>query len=247
LSIIDRRDPLTSEDAQMPRNPFPTRKDWQAEKTKFGIPDGIIKTGSFGEKMEKLGKAYDARGGKNPDIKSVASIVEVLENGQALAGDWLKKARAMKPAQFKDRNKAIAAVEHYQELFEQTASRVQLAVDPLREARTNIKKAMTIYRNAVANPADEALLSKLWDPAARQLVGQGFRLALVNADKIGYSAAVKKHLQDYDDLMDKWMNTMITGVEKKKMVADATRRKEFMDDMGKAFATATSALAATAP
>ena len=78
-------------------------------------------------------------------------------------------------------------------------------------------------------------------------MGRAFASRSVNADKIGYSAAVKKHLQDYDDLMDKWMNTMITGVEKKKMVADATRRKEFLDDMGKAFATATSALAATAP
>lgn len=229
----------------MPNNPFPTRQEWQKEKKNYGIPDKIIKSGMFGEKMEKLKKAYDARGGKNVDVNNMTAVLQVLQSGQALVDEWLKKARAMKSTEFKNKVKAIEVVEHYEGMLEATVSRVHSAVDPLHEARTGIQKAITMYRKSLTNPTDADGLYKLWDSGGRQLVGQGFRLALKNADTVGYSPAVKKQLQDYDDLMAKWMKTMLDG-HVKDLAADPAKRGEFLDDMEQAFRIATATLQATA-
>ena len=230
----------------MARNPFPTRKDWQAEKTKFGIPDKIIKTGDFGERMDKLRAAFDTLGGAKPDIHNSDDILRVLHDGEALAEEWLAKAQAVKPTAFKDKAKALDAVKTYRNQFKGTAIVVKSVLDPMASARSGINKTMTLYRNAKDRPADQKLLYKFWDDGMRQYVGQGLRSGLLKADQMGYSAAVKKQLKDYDDLVEKWMKTVQTGALLTALVKDPVRLKEFMVDMGNALGIATSVLAATA-
>src|SRR4051794_7164518 len=115
----------------MPANPFPTLKTWQQEKKKYGIPGKVIKSGAFGEKLDKLGKAYDAKGGKSVSMNNAANVLLVLQQGHVVVDEWLAKAKTMKASEFTNKNGAIACVEGYKGLLDGTASRVRQTIDPL--------------------------------------------------------------------------------------------------------------------
>ena len=227
----------------MPENPFPTLNTWQQEKKKYGIPGKVIKSGAFGEKMEKLRKAYDASGGKTVNANNVGHVLQVLQQGHVLVDEWLTKAKTMKASEFTNKQKAIELVEGYKGGLDAVVSRVHMTVDPLHEARSSgLKKAIALYQAAVVDPSDPDKLKKLWDDGARQYVGQGFRLALKNADALGYSTVVVNRLKAYDTLVSKWMKTMLSGADRQKTAADPKAREEFLDDMHKALSIATSLL-----
>jgi hypothetical protein len=226
----------------MPTNPFPTLKTWQQEKKKYGIPGKVIKSGAFGEKLDKLAKAFDAKGGKSVDANNFAGVLQVLQQGHVLVDEWLLKAKPMKAGAFTDKKGAIDCVEGYKGRLDGTVSRVHQIVDPLHESRGGIKKALDMYRAAVADPSDPDKLMTLWDVGARQYVGQGFRLAVKNAAALGYSAAVVKQLKAYDALIAKWMDTMLNGVDAEKTAADPKARERFLTDMHKAFSIASNVL-----
>src|SRR5215475_9857823 len=231
----------------MPENPFPTLATWQKKKKDYGIPGRVIKSGAFGEKMEKLRTAYTARGGKAVDANNVAGVLQVLHQGDALVDEWLAKAKTMKASEFTNKQKAIEVVEGYKADLEAVESRVRLTVDPLHEARSSgLKKAIALYQDARLHPSDPGTLKELWDDGARQYVGQGFRLALKNAAALGYSADVVKQLKAYDTLVSKWMKTMLSGSDREKVAKDPKASDEFLDDMHQALGIATYVLKQTA-
>jgi hypothetical protein len=66
----------------MPVNPFPTLKDWQQKKKDYGIPGKVIKSGAFGEKMDKLRMAYNSAGGTAVDTTNFPHGPSGLEAGR---------------------------------------------------------------------------------------------------------------------------------------------------------------------
>ena len=225
----------------MPPNPFPTLKEWQAEKKKYGIPGKMIKGGNFGEKMEKLARAYDAKGGKAVNANNFGDVLQVLQQGETLADEWLAKAKTMKDSDFTNKKGAVDSVKNFKLRFEATTARVHQTVDPLHEPKIGLKKAMNLYRTATAEPSAENLM-ELWDNGVRQYVGQGFKIAVKNAATLGYSTALVNQLKAYDALVTKWMDTMLNGADAKKAAADMAVRDEFLNDMHKALSIATNIL-----
>jgi hypothetical protein len=230
----------------MPPNPFPTLKDWQDDKKQFGIPGKVIKNGQFGEKVDKLQKAYISAGGAQVDLTNAAKVQQVLDQGATLIDEWLKKAKTLKAGDFKNKNGAIDLVTGYRRRIEAVSARVRQTIDPLHEPRTGIKQAIAMYRKAVSGNPDYRELMELWDSGARQYVGQGFKIAAKNAATLGYNPAVVNQLNQYDQIVSKWMDTMLNGDDAKREMADADKREEFMNDMHQAFAIATNVLKATA-
>lgn len=225
----------------MPVNPFPTLKEWQQDKKKYGVPGKVIKSGAFGEKMDKLQKAYDAKGGKSVDGNNFRNVLQVLQQGHDLVDEWLAKAKTMKGSEFTNKNGAIACVEGYKARLDATVSRVHQTIDPLHEPKIGLKKAITLYQAAVVDPSDPNKLKVLWDDGLRQYVGQGFRAALKNADALGYSAVVVNRLKAYDALVSKWMK-MLSNEDAQRTAADPKARELFLEDMHKALSIANSLL-----
>jgi hypothetical protein len=235
----------------MPVNPFPTLKDWQQKKKDYGIPGKVIKSGAFGEKMDKLRMAYNSAGGTAVDANNLDTVLQVLKQGDALVDEWLTKAKTMKASEFtknNGKNDAIQLVEGYKAKLVAVKSRARLTVDPLRDARkSGLKRAIALYQDAVVHPSDAATLMELWDEGMRQHVGQGFNVAAKNAVALGYSAAVVNDLNTYNTLVAKWMKKMLSGTEAQKVARDPNARQGFLDDMHQALGTATRVLKQTAP
>jgi len=236
----------------MPTNPFPTLQTWQQKKKEYGIPGRVIKSGTFGEKMDNLRKAYNSAGGvADVDANNVATVLQVVKQGQALVDEWLAKAKTMKASEFtknNGKNDAIKLVEGYKEALVAVKSRVRLTVDPLRDARkSGLKKAIALYKDARIHPSDPATLMELWDEGMRQYVGQGFNAALKNAVALGYSADVVNGLTTYNTLVAKWMKTMQTGALAQATAKNPKRSEQFLDDMHQALNIANNVLQQTAP
>jgi S-adenosylmethionine:tRNA-ribosyltransferase-isomerase (queuine synthetase) len=84
----------------MPENPFPTLQKWQQQKKTYGIPGKVIKSGAFGEKMDKLRMAFNSKGGKSVNATNFADVLQVLQQGDVLVDEWLAKAKTMKASEF---------------------------------------------------------------------------------------------------------------------------------------------------
>jgi hypothetical protein len=225
----------------MPENPFPTLQKWQEEKKKYGIPGKVIKSGAFGEKMEKLRMAYNSKGGKSVDANNFRDVLEVVQQGNTLVDEWLVKAKTMKASEFTNKQKAIELVEGYKGNLDAVDHRVRQAINPMHEPKIGFKKAVKLYRDAVVDPSDPDKLKVLWDSGMRQYIGQGFRAALKNADALGYSAVVVQRLKAYDTLIAKWMK-MLGGADAQKVAADPHAREEFLNDMHQALGIANGLL-----
>jgi len=226
----------------MPENPFPTLQKWQEEKKKYGIPGKVIKSGAFGDKLEKLRMAFNSKGGKSVDRTNFRGVLEVLQQGHALVDEWLLKAKTIKASEFTNKQKAIELVEGYKGSLDAVENRVRQTVNPMHEPKIGYPKAMKLYQDAKADPSNAGKLRVLWDSGMRQYIGQGFRIALKNADALGYSTVVVNRLKAYDALVAKWMKAMLTGVDAEKVAADVKARKAFLDDMYKGLGIANGLL-----
>jgi hypothetical protein len=127
----------------MPVNPFPTLKDWQQKKKDYGIPGKVIKSGTFGEKMDKLRMAYNSAGGTAVDTTNFRNVLQVLKQGDGLVDEWLAKAKTLKASEFtknNGKNDAIKCVEGYKAALEAVEHRVRQTVDPLHEPAIGLKR-----------------------------------------------------------------------------------------------------------
>ena len=62
---------------------IPSRKQWQAEKKKYGIPDGAVKGVDLGKELDKVAKA--ASGG----VKGQAAYVAALKSYLPIASKYI--------------------------------------------------------------------------------------------------------------------------------------------------------------
>lgn len=185
--------------------------------------------------------AFNSKGGKSVNTNNFRDVLAVVKQGHALVDEWLAKAKTMKASEFTNKQKAIELVEGYKGALDAVESRVRQTINPMHEPKIGFKKAMKLYRDAVADPSDPDKLKVLWDSGMRQYIGQGFRAALKNAGALGYSTVVVQRLTTYDTLIAKWMK-MLTGAEAEKVAADPQAREEFLNDMHQALGIANSLL-----
>ena len=89
----------------MARNPFITKTEWKTTKTKYFIPDKIIKSGSFGEKMNALYDAFEKEKLESLTKQKVPIAIESWSNLEKIFDDWLNNAKTAKAEKFNNKEK----------------------------------------------------------------------------------------------------------------------------------------------
>jgi hypothetical protein len=231
----------------MAGNPFMTKSDWKKEKDKYGIPDKVIKSGSFGEKMDGFHKRFDSSGFSNITMPKVAAALALVKEANKVFDEWLAGAAKLKPEAFKgdkaNKAKAIERVTWYKKLVQNLENQVKATKDPFVGARMNYDKCMTAMKNAMAHPDDSAALQTLYSQGIRNWLGAPFHAAL-NTYK--GDPQVLAALNDYEQAAAKWHSTM-QGAGPATVAADPVQRKQFIEDMQDAMKIGVRILGLTRP
>lgn len=231
----------------MAQNPFITRADWKKEKDKYGIPDKVIKSGSFGEKMEGFRKKFDAAGFSNITMAKVPAALDLAKEANKLFDEWLGAADKLKPDAFKgaagNKAKAIERVKMYKKWVQNLENQVKATKDPFISSRMNYDKCLAYMKNAMAHPDDSAALQKLYSQGIRNDLGAPFHAALATYKG---DPEVLKLLNDYETAAKKWHATM-QGGGPATVAADPAQRKKFIEDMQDAMKIGVRILGHTKP
>jgi hypothetical protein len=215
----------------MAQNPFITRADWKKEKDKYGIPDKVIKSGSFGEKMEGFRKKFDASGFSNITMPKIPAALDLVKEANKLFDEWLSAADKLKPDAFKgnpgNKAKAIERVKMYKKWVQNLENQVKATKDPFISSRMNYDKCLAYMKNAMAHPDDSAALQKLYSQGIRNDLGAPFHAALATFKG---DPEILKLLNDYEAGAKKWHSTM-QGGGPAIVAGDPVQRKKFIEDM----------------
>jgi hypothetical protein len=234
---------------------FPTHKEWTDLKTKYGIPEKIIKSGSFGSKMDALTKQYVTKKLDKVTPANAAVAEQVFPNVIKLADDWLTGATKLKPEAFKNgkpskdgkanREKAIDAVKEYRKYAVMFVDRYAALKDPFLSARVGGRdKCVKAFRAAMANPEDHHLLHDLYNGGVRNDLGMGFQMALKGyqgtPEVMAMLTQYNKQVAAYNDIM---LNAKDGGPP--AIAASPAKRKKYLDDMKALILLGDKILAAT--
>lgn len=229
----------------MPGNPFMTRDEWKQEKARYGIPDKVIKSGSFGEKMGQFRKQFDTAGFSHMTTTKIPAALALVKAANTVFDEWLAGAAKLKPEAFKggkvNQDKAIARVKWYKGLVGNLENQVKATKDPFISARMNRDKCWDAYKKALAKPDDPALISVLYSQGIRNWLGAPFHGAL---DTYRGEPAVIKLLKDYEQVAAKWNHLQKSTAG---LAADPNQRRTFFADMQLAMRIGDKILATTKP
>jgi hypothetical protein len=228
-------------------NPFMTRADWKKEKTKYGIPDKVIKSGSFGEKMEGYHKKFDSAGFSNITTAKVAGALDLVKEANKTFDDWLGGADKLKPEAFKgdkaNKAKAIDRVKMYKKWVQNLENQVKTTKDPFVSARVNYSKCLAYMQAAMAHPDNSAALQKLYSQGIRNDLGAPFHAALTTYKG---DPEVLTLLTEYEALAKKWNSTM-QGGGPATVAANPVQRAKLLSDMQEAMRIGVRILGVTKP
>jgi hypothetical protein len=214
----------------MPFNPLKTRKEWQAVKKTYGIPDKVIKSGSFGEKMEKLAKKFDSLGlGKITENNAKAGIAFARE-ANLLLDEWLTAARKLPAKDFKDRTKAIAEVESFQKAVRVVRQMSQAKLNPIWMSKHNWKNFDDLWNAARADLDDPQKAFVMYRDGIRNYLGQGLHDAYKLKDVLNLPTTVSAKIVQYEKLADNWNHLN----NQNGPLTDEDERAAFWKDMVKA-------------
>lgn len=232
----------------MAQNPFMTRAEWQQEKTKYGIPDKIIKSGSFGDKMEGFRKKFDASGFSNITMAKVPAALDLVKQANSLFDEWLNAAAKVKPEAFKgakdNKTKAIERVKWYRKLVENLENQVKATKDPFISARMNYDKCLAQMHAALAHPDDAGAIQNLYSQGIRNYLGAPFHAAVTTYKG---DPEVVKLLGEYEKLAAGWNAKMQMNGGPAQVAGNPTERKKFLDDMQDAMKIGVRILGITRP
>ena len=236
---------------------FPTHKEWTDLKTKYGVPEKIIKSGSFGSKFDALTKQFVTNKLDKVTPANAALAEKVFPQMIKLADEWLAGASKLKPDAFKNgkpskdgkanREKAIEAVTEYRKFVVMFTQRYASLKDPFLSARLGGRdKCVAYFRAAKAKPDDGTLLHDLYNSGVRNDLGMGFRIAL--KDYQG-TPAVMAMLKQYDKQVSAYNDIMLNGKDggPTAIAADPAKRKKYLADMQALIVLGDQILAATKP
>ncbi len=215
----------------MPFNPLKTRKEWVLEKKKYGIPDKIIKSGSFGEKMEKLQKKFESLGLGNVTITNARAGLDWADQADALLDEWLKAAKARQAADFTNRDGALKAVELYKAGVGLVRNLARAKLNPIAMSKANFKRFEDRWNAAKRDPNNATKLFDLYSQGIRNDIGQGFHDAYKLRDILQLPQNVRTKIADYEATAAKW-DHLQNGHQ--VLADDAAERVKFWKDMTKA-------------
>ena len=233
-------------------NPFLTRKEWQADKAKYGIPDKIIRSGKFGDKMEALHKRFEADKLKFVTMAKVPAAMALAKDAGKLFDEWLAGAKKLKPEAFKGSKeiaakdakvKAIARVEMLKKWSTNMENEAKAVKDPFISVRMNYDKCLAAMKKVMAHPDDPSAIQVLYSQGIRNWIGAPFHKEVTTWKG---DAEVKKLLDDYEKLAAKW-NHLQNNNGPTTLAADVNKRKEFITDMQDAMKIAVRVLGVTKP
>jgi hypothetical protein len=188
----------------MPFNPLKTRADWQKIKKQYGIPDRIIKGGSFGEKMEKLQKKFESLGlGKITNANANAALAFV-KAAEPLVDEWLTAANKLKPTAFKDRTKAIEKVKDMKKGLNNVRELAEAALNPIGMSKANWKKFDALWVAARRDPKNADKAHTMYNDGIRNYIGQGFHDAYKMKAVLNLAPAVSAKIDQYEKIAARW-------------------------------------------
>lgn len=214
----------------MPYNPMPTRKEWQQEKKKHGIPDKIIKSGSFGEKAEKLQKKFGNAGVAKVTTANATALIASAGEADVLLDEWLTAAKARKAADFTNRAEAIKTVEGYKTAVKLVREMAEAALNPIGISKANWKKFEARWNAAKRDPNNVEKLAHMYSQGIRNDIGQGFHDAYKMRAVLHLPTNVEAKIVEYEATAAKWHDL----VDDTDPLDDATQRVKFWKDMTKA-------------
>lgn len=214
----------------MPNNPFKSRQEWQAEKKKYGIPDNIIKSGSFGEKSEKLKKKFESLGLGSVTDKNAAAALDFARQGDVLLDEWLTAAQKRKATDFKNRDGAIKEVQDYKKMVAIVRFLAESKLNPIGMSKANWHNFEQMWNAAKRDPTDADKLKVMYSQGIRNAIGQGFHDAYKMRDQLHMPANVKTKIEEYEKIAADWDHLQ----DGHKILADdAAVRVKFWKDMTK--------------
>jgi hypothetical protein len=234
-------------------NPFITKKEWQEEKKKYGIPDNIIKGGKFGDKMDALQKRFDAERLKFVTAPKVPAALALVKDANKLFDEWLAGAEKLKPEAFKAskvtkdpkqaKTKAIDRLKWYKSLIKNMENEAKEAKDPFISVRMNYDKCLAAMKKAMAHPDDASAIQTLYSQGIRNWIGAPFHTAVTTYRG---EPEVVKLLNDYEKIAAKW-NSLQGSNGPSTLAADPVKRKVFLKDMEDAMKICVRILGVTQP
>jgi hypothetical protein len=236
----------------MGENPFITKKEWQDEKKKYGIPDKVIKAGKFGDKLDALQKRFEAEKLKFVSPAKAPKALALAKDARKLYDEWLQGAAKLKPEAFKGgtvkdpkqaREKAIARVEMLKKWVQNMENEAKESKDPFISVRANYDKCLAAMKKAMAHPDDPSAIQVLYSQGIRNWIGAPFHKQVTAWRG---EPEVVKLLNDYEKLAAKW-NHLQGSNGPTALAADPTKRKEFLTDMQDAMKIAVRVLGVTKP
>jgi hypothetical protein len=220
-----------------------TRKAWQLEKKKYGIPDRVIRGGSFGEKMEKLQKRFDSLGLRDITDKNAKAGLSFADDCDVLLDEWLAAANKRKTTDFKDRAKAIAEVESYKVSVDIVRTMSEEKLNPIGKSKKGWRAFQELWTDAVHNPDDIAKLHTMYSQGIRNALGKGIHDAHKMKDVLNLAPALSAKIAEYEKIATRWNKLQ----ESAKMLADDATRAKFWTDMKKLVKLATDIIKLGAP
>jgi hypothetical protein len=188
----------------MPFNPMKTRKDWQKIKQTYGIPDRVIKSGSFGEKSEKLAKKFDSLGLANVTVKNASAGLAFVKEADTLLEEWLTAARKLKPSAFKDQTKALETVKNMKQGVGMIKNLAEAKLNPIGMSKANWEKFDALFRAAQKKQTDGATLQSMYAQGIRNYIGQGFHDAYKLRDTLHFPGGLTAMIVQYEKIAAKW-------------------------------------------
>lgn len=216
----------------MPPNPLKTRKEWQQEKKKCGIPDNIIKSGSFGEKMEKIQKRFANAGVATLTLANAATVIDCARDADVLLDEWLTAAKKRKATDFTNRNDAIKTVEEYKKHVGIVRQMAEAKLNPIGMSKANWAKFENLWNAAYRDPKNATKAHAMYSQGIRNFIGQGFHDAYMMRDALHLPPNVNTKIVEYEKIAADWNRLQDEGAQ--ILADDGALRVQFWKDMRKA-------------
>ena len=164
----------------MPRNPFMKKSEWKEVKEKYFIPDKVVKSGSFGEQMQKIYDKFEKEGLTNLTKPKVPVAMDLIKQARKLFDDWLEGAAKLQADKFNNKEKkdgqknkdgAIVRVKYFRGLLQDLENNAESTKDYFAGPRSNYDKCFAQMKAALANPTDAKALQELYSQGIRNHLG----------------------------------------------------------------------------
>lgn len=227
-------------------NPYPTHKEWKAEKKKYGIPDKVVKY-SMGAKLGSFSKEFDKSDFTNNLTLQTLPLAEKLhDDSKKVYNEYLSAVNKLDTKKFKHKTltsdqckaKTTELLKTYLDRLASFKAVMETVSDPFARPRVNIAKAKKLLKEAIEDKEDKAKISTMYSNGMRNDLGVFFNEAAKEYKKktITLTPEVAELIANYNKIMEKWNSPI-----------DMQKVDELLEDMQKAMSIGEKILEITKP